>query len=277
MKTIRHASPAAFLDAAREFLTAREALNNIFFGIAGDAVGGRYADGDNLWLTAHAGDAVVGAAFQTPPWELALAHGSSREVVTALAREALSHRDDALDGLRVPAPYVSMLTTDDRAYARVEAQGIYALTQVVAPDPVAGSMRAAVAADLPRVVEFARGFAEDTGAVRSDGDALAARVEAVLRSGAFVVWELDGALVSMAASRGPTPNGIRISWVYTPPELRGRGYASAVVAALSQRELDAGRRFCFLFTDLANPTSNKIYQRVGYRQVGDLGVFRRTR
>jgi predicted GNAT family acetyltransferase len=57
--------------------------------------------------------------------------------------------------------------------------------------------------------------------------------------------------------------------VYTPPEKRNRGYASSLVAALSQHLLDGGRKFCFLYTDLANPTSNKIYRALGYEHVGD--------
>ena len=62
--------------------------------------------------------------------------------------------------------------------------------------------------------------------------------------------------------------------MYTPPEFRGRGYASACVAAASQAQLDAGRRFCFLFTDLANATSNHIYQEIGYEPVRDVEVYR---
>jgi predicted GNAT family acetyltransferase len=73
----------------------------------------------------------------------------------------------------------------------------------------------------------------------------------------------------MVGVAGPTPNGIRINAVYTPPEFRRRGYASACVAEVSQRMLDSGRKFCFLFTDLANPTSNKIYKAIGYRHVAD--------
>ncbi|MCA9715454.1 MAG: GNAT family N-acetyltransferase [Myxococcales bacterium] len=275
MKTIRHPTPATFLSVAGEFLAANEALNNIFFGIAGDAVLDRYAGADNLWLSAHDEDAVVGAALQTPPYELAIAHGSSPEAVLALARAAQTQRGDALDGVRVPAEYVPLLEAElARGYEREEAIGIYELSRVIAPSPVLGAMRSAVASDLDRVVEFAVGFARDTGAVRSEGDALVARVAALVSEGIFVVWELEGELVSMAASRGPTPRGIRISWVYTPPELRGRGYAGALVAGLSQRELDAGREFCFLFTDLDNPASNKVYRRVGYRQVGEMGVYR---
>jgi predicted GNAT family acetyltransferase len=75
--------------------------------------------------------------------------------------------------------------------------------------------------------------------------------------------------VSLAGFGGPTPNGLRIGPVYTPPEHRGHGYGSAVTAAASQGALDRGKRFCFLYTDLANPTSNAIYMRLGYRPVCD--------
>jgi predicted GNAT family acetyltransferase len=86
------------------------------------------------------------------------------------------------------------------------------------------------------------------------------------------VWEVDGEIVSVAAAVAPTPNGIRVNNVYTPPEYRERGYASALVASLTQSLLDAGYRFTFLHTDLANPISNRIYERVGYRMVGSFQV-----
>jgi len=73
-----------------------------------------------------------------------------------------------------------------------------------------------------------------------------------------------------------TPEGSRVGPVYTPSPLRGRGYASALVAAASQAQLGAGRRFCFLFTDLANPTSNEIYQAIGYEPVCDVDEYRFT-
>jgi predicted GNAT family acetyltransferase len=67
---------------------------------------------------------------------------------------------------------------------------------------------------------------------------------------------------------------VRVTLVYTPPSRRGRGYASACVAALSAMLLGGGRRFCYLFTDLANPTSNRIYAKIGYRPVCDVDVYR---
>ena len=78
----------------------------------------------------------------------------------------------------------------------------------------------------------------------------------------------------MAGWSGPTAHGIRVNAVYTPVELRGQGYASATVAALSQLLLDRGYRFCCLYTDLSNPTSNAIYKRIGYDPVTDSSVYR---
>jgi predicted GNAT family acetyltransferase len=87
------------------------------------------------------------------------------------------------------------------------------------------------------------------------------------------LWE-DGNPVSMAGHTGPTPNGIQINLVYTPPEHRRCGYASACVAALSQLQLDQGRKFCFLVAHLANPTSNHTYQTISYEAVGHQDEYR---
>ena len=91
------------------------------------------------------------------------------------------------------------------------------------------------------------------------------------RSGRLAyLWEDCGRVVSWVGASGETPHGIRIAPVYTPPELRGHGYASNLTAAASQDQLNRGRQLCFLFTDLANPTSNKIYRAVGYEPVVDV-------
>ena len=80
--------------------------------------------------------------------------------------------------------------------------------------------------------------------------------------------------MSLAGFAGPTPTGIRVGPVYTPPEHRRRGYAKTLVAALSRWLLEQGHRGCFLFTDLANPTSNRIYTDIGYERVCDALEFR---
>jgi predicted GNAT family acetyltransferase len=82
-------------------------------------------------------------------------------------------------------------------------------------------------------------------------------------------WIVEGEPVACAAALAPTPRGIRIGGVYTPPENRGRGYASALVADLTQLLLDRGRALVYLYADRANPTSNSIYQKLGYRRIAD--------
>lgn len=94
-----------------------------------------------------------------------------------------------------------------------------------------------------------------------------------LRQNSLYLWQND-VPVSMAGFSGATPNGIRINAVYTPPEYRRKGYASSCVAALSRSLLNKGHKYCFLFTDLANPTSNSIYQKIGYKPVCDVSNYR---
>ena len=91
------------------------------------------------------------------------------------------------------------------------------------------------------------------------------RLGPVLAQG-FWGWEAQGEAVSLVGYGSPLPSGIRIGPVYTPPEHRRRGYGTSLVAAVSSWLLGQGRKRCYLYTDLANPTSNAIYQKVGYRQ-----------
>jgi predicted GNAT family acetyltransferase len=93
-------------------------------------------------------------------------------------------------------------------------------------------------------------------------------VDARLRHEGLLVWD-DGRPVSMIGIAPEVSGVVRIGPVYTPPEQRRRGYAGSAVAAASRRALAAGASRCMLFTDLANPTSNKIYAEVGYVRTGD--------
>ena len=123
--------------------------------------------------------------------------------------------------------------------------------------------------DRPLLVEWVEAFAEeavpDSPATASSDGRHTAEGQG---TGGFLLWDDDG-IVSLAGWGGLTPNGVRIGPVYTPPEHRRRGYGSAVTAAASASQLADGRRFCFLYTDLANPTSNKIYMDIGYEPVCD--------
>jgi predicted GNAT family acetyltransferase len=162
-----------------------------------------------------------------------------------------------------------------QAYYRAMAQRIYELKNVNPVAPVTGQFRRATEPDRRLLLDWMIAFSvEAFEGTDPDVARLERNVESMLTSkirGAYI-WD-DGQPVSFSAYGGITPHGCRIGPVYTPPEFRGRGYATACVATLSQRLLNNGREFVFLFTDLANPTSNHIYQVIGYNPVCDADVY----
>jgi predicted GNAT family acetyltransferase len=154
-------------------------------------------------------------------------------------------------------------------------QRIYRATTATPPTAVPGRMRSFEPGDREVVVRWLRAFVDEAMpdvAVHEDpGRLLDRRLDDP--DGDFFVWEHDGLAVSLAGYGTPTPNGIRVGPVYTPPEHRRNGYASALVGGMTAALLER-RRFCFLFTDRANPTSNAIYRRIGYEPVGDVDQYR---
>lgn len=154
-----------------------------------------------------------------------------------------------------------------------EAQRVYELTAVTSQPFVPGRSRQATMDDLPLTTRWVYDFCVDVGQeMLGMKEAHEAAQQAIAR-GELLLWEDAGQTVSMAAVARPGRRGICISKVYTPPGLRCRGYASACVAALSQRQLDGGWEACWLFTNLANPTSNSIYQKIGYRPMADWSYY----
>jgi predicted GNAT family acetyltransferase len=151
-------------------------------------------------------------------------------------------------------------------------QRIYELRKVIPPRSSRGSLHLATEDDIELVAPWIFAFTQEA---LSRGDMADAQKSATskIREHDLYLWEDDGWPVAMVSKTRPTANGIAVSLVYTPPELRRRGYASACVAALSQLLLDSGRKFCCLFTDLSNPTSNHIYQQIGYTPVVDFNEY----
>jgi predicted GNAT family acetyltransferase len=148
----------------------------------------------------------------------------------------------------------------------------FELKEVIHPPITQGHLRQATLDDLELVTLWTYSFAKE--ALYED-DLPGAREGAKrkIRAKETYLWVV-GNPVSMAASARPTRNVIAVNTVYTPPENRGNGYASACVATLSQRLLDSGYKSCVLVTDLANPTSNKIYQSIGYKPVSDFTAYK---
>ncbi len=262
---------AAFLEEAAPLLLADEARHNLILGIAGTIRDG-LCDDYRLWLV-RAGGRPIAAALQTPPYNLILARPESDAALATLA-DGLA--DEELPGVVGAVPeseaFADLWAPRAGATARVETrQGVYALEAIVPTPRPTGLARVADASDRDLVVRWLIEFGEEVLHEHGPGrEHIEATIDDRLsgdQSRGALLWEDDGEPVSLAGWGGRTPNGIRVGPVYTPHELRGRGYATALTAELSQRLLAGDRRFCFLYTDLANPTSNAIYERIGYRRV----------
>jgi uncharacterized protein len=276
MRVRRFDDAAEFLDIAGPLLLADEARHNLILGLAGtlrDRPG--YYDEFRLWIVEDDGRAVA-AALQTPPFNLVLAQPADDR--------ALGHLVDALVAENVDLPGIVAALPEADLFADAwasrqsttrsvrRAQRIYRLRELQPVVGIPGVARIATAGDRPLLVSWVEAFAEEAlgpePGPASDAEKV---VDGRLAGGGsgLMLWEHDGEPVSLAGWGGRTPNGIRIGPVYTPPDRRRRGYGSAVTAAVSAAKLAAGRQFCFLYTDLANPTSNKIYMDIGYEPVCD--------
>jgi hypothetical protein len=278
----RYQDVATFYRRAEPFLVRREAEHNLTLGICAVLKdGGSYGNGEPPYLaTVESDGAVLAAAVRTPPHNLVLSHRGSLGALDLLARD-IHESGQALSGAIGPTTVSQAFaerwhSLTGQASRRGMALRIYQLTAVSPVEGVSGNTRPATEADRDLLEEWGAAFqVEALG--ETDREGIARSVERYLRAdprvGGVYVWE-DGRPVSMASYGGPTPNGIRVGWVYTPPEHRRRGYASGCVAALSRHLLDAGRKFCFLYTNLANPTSNHIYQAIGYVPVRDVDEYR---
>lgn len=226
-----------------------------------------FVDAYWMWIEDPDG-APVAAAMHTPPWTPHLvAQDPSAGVVLA---DHLAESGRAVAGVGGQRPVAEAFagrwaelrpcrvrTTRDAA--------VYEATTVTAPSGVPGSWRVSEPADAPLLNAWARRFIADVGdPPPTREDVITDRVTA----GQMWLWEVDGTPVSMAYASPSTGGVSRVSWVYTPPAHRKHGYAGAIVATLTRAVLESGDR-CMLYADLANPTSNGIYQAVGYRRVGE--------
>ncbi|MFD9355472.1 GNAT family N-acetyltransferase [Streptomyces sp. NPDC060031] len=263
---------AAYLAVAGPAVAARPVSNSILLTTA-DTLrrGGPHAFGpaDPFfgWWTGADG-VVSGGLLCTPPHPLLLG-ALPAEAVRALA--AALDTEPLLAGIRgfnARRPDAQALAEAWVRPSRVaEENRLYRLAGLVAPDPVpAGRARLAAESDLPLLLEWITAFHEEAGVV---GPASGARLRDRISYGGIRLWEHAGIPVSLASFSRPIGSAARIGPVYTPPAERGRGYAAGVTHAASEAAYAAGASEVLLFTDLANPTSNGVYLRLGYTPVED--------
>ena len=222
---------------------------------------------------------VVAAAMMTPPHPLVLSRTERPEALGLIAQDLRRSRIMP-PGIHAPVPVGRCFARiwrhlTGQRHEEILQQQIYRLERVRPITGIRGSLRPAVEADRRLVIPWVRAFvAEAFGehATPTDAEQLVARR---LRGPAegLCLWDDDGPR-ALAGYAGPTPRGVRVGPVYTPPPFRNRGYASACLAALSRLLIDRGYAFCCLYADRANPTSNRIYQRIGYEPVSDVVEYR---
>jgi predicted GNAT family acetyltransferase len=221
------------------------------------------------WWQSDSG-VVDGAFLQTPPHPLLLtAAPAMAELAALLAGRPLP----GVNAVAVDADEFSKLwqETHPVTLSRGRNARLYRLDVLTPPQPLPpGAPRVADPADRALLAAWMTAFHADVGdAVQ----AVAEVVEDKLSYGGLTLWEVDGVPVSMAGVTRPAAGMVRVLAVYTPPELRGHGYAGAVTTTVSQAALAAGADDVVLFTDLANATSNALYQRLGYRPIEDRAVI----
>jgi predicted GNAT family acetyltransferase len=283
--------PRDFLARAGNFLEGHEAANSLPFGISDTLIRSPHFYPTHYLALVQEDGHILLASLMTPPYNLILAYVPDAEALGERLEQALDllARDVQTSFPDLPGMFGQAMVAErfarrwqahsGQSYELLLHERAFQLSAVRPLTPPPGALVRATAADRDLLVRWSLDFGMEA---LGDSDLTAAErmVDARLGDGdpqacGLYLW-VDGAPVSMAGYTGPTPHGIRVGPVYTPPQLRGKGYASALVAQMSQALLDGGRSFCFLFTNLANPTANHIYEVIGYEPVVDVDAYRFT-
>lgn len=281
--------PAEFLSAAAGLLAADPVLATVVAGatsriLENDAAGVGWAHGvPRWWVVVRESGQVVGAGMRTAPFAphpaylLPMPDAAARELARVVHErgETVGAVNGALPTVRVFAEETARLTGGS-VHVAIHMR-LFELGELLPPGPVPGALRAATPDDVDLVLDWFERFMDDADeqAGRPVGSGPHESIspdDARRRAERGVYWlwtDPEGTPVHLTAASPPAFGVSRIGPVFTPKEHRGRGYASATVAAVSRMRLEAGSRVC-LFTDQANPTSNAIYQRLGYRPVADM-------
>lgn len=262
--------PARVLREARAFLASEPVLHNVILTLL--EARAAYPEPGRYWLATDDG-AAAGVVFQSPLNFIATLTPMTPDVVAAMV-DAIAEAGVALPGVSGEAGTAARFAgqwTERHKSAAVpyEGQRIYEVRDVLETPAAGGHLRRAKRDDRELVIAWLSGFQADTG-----GEQGGSNPDAVVDRRSFWLWE-DRGPASMAVSTPPVERVVRVGYVYTPPELRNRGYAGACVGALSKQVLEGGHR-SILYTDLGNPVSNSIYRRLGYRAVAEVLRYRLT-
>ena len=268
MRVLLYSDPGSSMARAERFLVADPFSPSVIATVTSRIASGPLASSsDNAWLTVEDDSSrVLGLAMHTPPHNMFLSR-MPEDAAFALAREvAQSGRN--LSG-------VNGVTGSTTAFARaweqttghhsvvVRETRMYRLNELRMPTAVGQADRAGPSEDLGLVTNWLAAFHDEaqSHAPVEDWSAVAQRR---MNAGEVHLWRVDGVAVAVAGVSQAVAGVARVGPVYTPPSSRGNGYGSCVTAAATSAALAEGAQHVVLYTDLANPTSNSIYQNIGY-------------
>lgn len=260
-----------FWDQAQDYLLQHQAEHNLLLGILHSLLHypERYPEPAYLAIV-EAQTNILAVAVRTPPYKLVLSQVQDLAALQLIAQDLYEQKQVLPGASGLVAAVEAFLQRwqplTGQAYQLAMEMRIHQLTAVQPIVPTQGFLRTATASDRPLLLNWFTEFAAELSTVV--GEAADRMVDNGLKRQSIYLWE-DGVPVSFACGSQFLPAAARIGPVYIPPEYRRKGYATACVASLSQQLLNQGCHRCFLFTDLANPTSNHIYQTIGYRPVCD--------
>jgi GNAT superfamily N-acetyltransferase len=258
--------PNEAYERALGYLISRPADHNLLHTILDQAR--EFALGGRFWIVTD-GEHTAGFALQSPPDKRVVLGRMSGDAIRALA-DAI---DPPIPGVQGDAAGAAMFAGHFAARHRVpvadvEARRLYELGQLGEMAGAPGNARPATASDRLILADWMRAFAIDMGETAPSPEEAQQAVDLRIARERFWVWEEHGPK-SMVSCAAPAAGVARVGPVYTPPEHRGAGYATACVLHASLLLTDRGFR-CTLYTDLANPTSNAIYQRIGYAPIAEI-------
>lgn len=268
----RHAHGTAFLERAQDWLSVSEVEHNLIFQIAhSNPAEATDPEAAPYFATAEKEGTVAACAVRDPPFKPVLTRGDP-EAIRALA-DHLYGTYGSLSEVLCPVSEVDLFMgcweklTSTKGRLGIH-QRVFECREVLPlQDPARGAMRRATTDDVSLIVQWANWTLKEQGVtplVDPEG-----RARAMIRLGNLYIWE-DDKPVSLAAGTPWASSFATINHVFTPKNFRRRGYATSCVHRLTQHLLATELSYCCLFTDLANPTSNRIYQKIGYRPVCDM-------
>jgi uncharacterized protein len=269
-------SAADFLAATGDILRFDEVRYGLIYGIARRVAANPHHYGEeNPWFGIVSDDKGISTlAWRMPPYlvGLAWAAGDATEAVSLLT-ESVHRLWPVIPGVtghrEVTDLFAEKWSTAYKVPIRsVQSQRIYRLDSINNISQTPGRLRLAALADKELTYRWTMAFGTDTNQ-GSDRDTVERNTRLRIEHGDLYLWEDGGQPVSMAAKNRPTDHGMTVGLVYTPPELRRKGYATSCVAGVCREILKSGCDFCTLYTDLSNPTSNAIYIKIGFQPVCD--------